>query len=330
MSQTLKLYIPQVLSENRIVLLKGIGTLRVNYRSATINSHVNAINPPREEIYFVPSDEPDLDPILIKIVELIAKVDHDEAADLVYNFMRDLREELLLNGTITLPNIGWLKQDQWQNLFFEPAAEYISINRYFGLQSVKLPEPLTKSEQEVLADLKETAGEKPGSFYEGSITTERRWGFIIGSIFLLVVASMIYLFFPKNQDLEQEVRLMENVPIVENIVIENLSDLKLNPIFKDIGPNFLPVRSKAGKVISYDDVESGASCMIIVGAFANEKNVDRMVRRIDQSQYRSVVIEGSKLTKVGLRYDCDLDVEETLHFAKEQFDPNAWVYKELQ
>ncbi len=125
MSQTLKLYIPKVLSENKIVLLKGIGTLQMNYRPAEIDLDAGIMLPPREEIFFVPSNERMLDPVLIRVVEFIARVDEDEAADLVENFMFDLQGELKEIGQLILPSIGNIMKDTWGNLFFEPAPEYI-------------------------------------------------------------------------------------------------------------------------------------------------------------------------------------------------------------
>ncbi|NND33561.1 MAG: hypothetical protein HKN76_13305, partial [Saprospiraceae bacterium] len=68
-----------------------------------------------------------------------------------------------------------------------------------------------------------------------------------------------------------------------------------------------------------------SSCIIIVGAFSEKDNVSRMIDRIQRLSHQSVIIEGPKLTKVGLKIDCD-NPQAKLLWAKQEFDPSAWVY----
>ena len=335
MSQTLKLYIPKVLSENKVVLLKGIGMLRINYRSAVINHDLSVITPPREEIYFVPADEQKIDPVLVKIVEMIAQVDHEEATDLVYSFMNDLQLELRSTGFLSFPSIGWIKQDRWGSMFFEPASEYIAINRYFGLSQVRLPEALTQAEQEVLADLRETV-------HEGAVTRpisrnepKRRWGFIISSIVMIAFALTYFLVGNNNNR-------QSNIPLEDKLIVEKTDQNQMNteegsltgipeqeaaemPRFKDPGPNFLPVFRDLETLINFTE-EDAKSCVIIVGAFSQPGNVTKMINRIQGSSYESVVIPGPELTKVGLRILCDENQQNTLDWAKREFDQSAWIY----
>jgi hypothetical protein len=334
MSQTLKLYIPKVLSENKVVLLKGIGTLRINYRSAVINHDLSIITPPREEIYFVPADESKIDPVLIKIVELITQVDREEATDLVYTFMKDLQTELRIHGFLSFPSVGWIKQDRWGSLFFEPASEYISINRYFGLSQVKLPEALSKAEQEVLADLRETVHEgATNRDYTASTAPKRRWGFIISSLLVLVMA--VAFFWQRTPlrsgDSSTSTREgTEQVTTDDRSGVDSQTDAEVKegfkmPVFKNIGPNFIPVFRDLEPVISFTE-QDAKECVIIVGAFSEQGNVSRMINRIEGSSYESVIIPGPRLTKVGLRVHCDDDTQNTLDWAKREFDRSAWLY----
>ncbi|MDH3650608.1 MAG: hypothetical protein OEQ53_13075 [Saprospiraceae bacterium] len=335
MSQTLKLYIPKVLSENKVVLLKGIGTLRLNYRPAVVDPDLSLLVPPNEEIYFVPSNEDRLDPVLIKIVEIIARVDKHEATTLVLTFMADLKTELRGNGFLTFPNVGWIKQDNWGSLFFEPAAEYISVNRFFGLGQVALPEALSSAEQEVLADLRETAaGSSKQAFVRTHQRKERNWGFVIGMVILLL--SLLSLFFllrngDRNQGpVEDENNIVQNDRETQKEALQSDTDrahVNVSPYYdfiKDIGPGFLPQRPLHQEGMPQPRL---AECVIIVGAFENSNNVIRMVDRIQSTTYQSVVIEGPRLTKVGLRVSCDVqDKGQALQYAKQEFDPYAWIY----
>ncbi|MCB0688951.1 MAG: hypothetical protein KDC53_20575 [Saprospiraceae bacterium] len=325
MSQTLKLYIPKVLSENKVVLLKGIGTLRINYRSAVINHDLSLISPPKEEIYFIPGDESKIDPVLVKIVELITQVDHEEATDLVFSFMKDLQNELRVKGFLSFPSVGWIKQDRWGSLFFEPASEYISINRYFGLNQVKLPEALTKAEQEVLADLKETVHEgKTTRTY--AVEGKRRWGFIISSV-LVAVAAFCLLWFSLSRSKmtsPQKDLVVHQVEEGEDTPVKQEGDFEM-PVFREVGPDFIPMFKDVGPIIDFTE-EDAKQCVIIVGAFSESSNISRMRQRIEGTSYESVVIPGPRLTKVGLKINCDDNPQSTLNWAKREFDQSAWLY----
>ncbi|MCB0667466.1 MAG: hypothetical protein KDC80_16675 [Saprospiraceae bacterium] len=333
MSQTLKLYIPKVLSENKVVLLKGIGTLRINYRSAVINHDLSVISPPKEEIYFVPGDEPKIDPVLVKIVELITQVDREEATDLVYSFMKDLQNELRIKGILSFPSVGWIKQDRWGSLFFEPASEYISINRYFGLNQVKLPEALTKAEQEVLADLKETVHEgKTERSFVGEGQGKRRWGFIITTLLVLVAAiSFLWFGLGRQDPITGKDTMVEHVePSKDQSSAEipsqtNEDDFEM-PEFREVGPNFIPVFEGLDEIMDFTE-EDAKECVVIVGAFTQAGNVDKMRERIDGTSYEPVVIPGDRLTKVGLKVNCDENPQSTLDWARREFDQSAWLYR---
>jgi len=339
MSQTLKLYIPKVLSENKVVLLKGIGTLRINYREAVVNQELSLILPPREEIYFIPSNESRIDPVLVKIVELVTQVDPDEASDLVFSFMEGLQVELRTNGILSFPSVGWIKQDKWGSLFFEPAAEYIAINRFFGFSEMRLPEALTKAEQDVLADLKETAHEGATErVFRSDRQPQRRWGFIISAALVLITALAFMLsqvvggsggdtelIAEKTIQTEKKVTESETPVVIEDTNVALAEEPAPMPVFRNIGPKFLPTGKVKDPTITFFDSDQN-SCVIIVGAFANEGNISKMIDRIEQSSYRSVVIPGERLTKVGLKIDCNIDRQSTLTWAKKEFDESAWVY----
>ena len=339
MSQTLNLYIPKVLSENKEVLLKGIGTLRLQYRSAVIDTELSIIAPPREEIYFIPNNVQELDPVLIKVVKIITDVDQEEASNLVRAFMLDLRNELSNTGILNFPGIGSINQDFWGNLFFKPDPEYISLNRFFGFQKMMLPEALSRAEQEAIADIKETVSERPEhAKVIASREKDRKWGFIIGAAAVLL--TLISLLYFLNRDAALPLQVHDNQ--TSELTMKPLKRININPadpishdsaeitarvdrISLEPGPNYLP-KFKELQISAPEDVEQ--ECVIIVGAFANQSNVNRMVNRIETTNYRSVVIQGAQLTKVGLRVNCATDdPEEALRWAQKKFDPSAWMLK---
>lgn len=345
MSQTLKLYIPKVLSENKIVLLKGIGTLQMNYRPAEIDLEAGIMDAPREEIFFIPSNESKLDPVLIRVVEIIARVDEDEAADLVENFMNELQVELAENGFLTFPNIGWIKQDHWGSLFFEPAAEYISINKFFGFGKVKLPEALSPAEQEVIADLKETVAEKAERDSIATVgSNSRNWGFIIGGGLILIMLMAFSFLLGDGKD--KRAPGVSGLDLTGEMVLIGKQELNDDHnVAPDSHRQVVPTDAQNKELDQKSESEEGeiavegldellldqsnqSGCLIIVGAFREENNVDRMVDRIaSDSNYECVVIAGPKLTKVGLRYLCDDDPQNTLAWAQANIDEEAWLYK---
>jgi len=71
--------------------------------------------------------------------------------------------------------------------------------------------------------------------------------------------------------------------------------------------------------------ESSVECTLIVGAFANRDNVDRMVARLKNMNVEVITIERQTLTLVGAQVKCEDRAQ--INQLKNQIEPNAWVYK---
>lgn len=71
--------------------------------------------------------------------------------------------------------------------------------------------------------------------------------------------------------------------------------------------------------------ESSSRCTLIVGAFANRGNVDRMLDRLEAYGVEVVTMERKTLTLVGAAVTCSNT--DKMDILRSEIDPNAWIYK---
>ena len=70
--------------------------------------------------------------------------------------------------------------------------------------------------------------------------------------------------------------------------------------------------------------KAASRCTLIVGAFANPHNVDRMVTRLQGYQLRVVTVERQTLTLVGAELSCEN--ADQIAILKDEIDAGAWLY----
>lgn len=75
-----------------------------------------------------------------------------------------------------------------------------------------------------------------------------------------------------------------------------------------------------------ESVEASPRCTLIVGAFANRDNVDRMVIRLQGYDVEVVTMERSTLTLVGANIPCSNSMK--MNTLRDHIDSNAWIYNQ--
>ena len=97
-----------------------------------------------------------------------------------------------------------------------------------------------------------------------------------------------------------------------------------------VGENELPVPDNSyeaaqSSVVLEESGEASPRCTLIVGAFANADNVDRMVHRLKGYNVEVVTVERSTLTLVGANIPCSNSTK--MNTLRDQIDSAAWIYK---
>ncbi|MBX2817051.1 MAG: hypothetical protein KTR24_13680, partial [Saprospiraceae bacterium] len=149
MNEAFKVYLSRILSENQVVLLQGIGVLKLSHIGAAIDEYAGTISPPRDQIYFEPSEVVHLDPVLVRIVQIIHGLSREESMRRTEAFMGSLRMELDRNLRLMLPKIGSITRSPHGDTFFTPDATSQEYNTSFGLPRLKLPAKVAAEQQEV-------------------------------------------------------------------------------------------------------------------------------------------------------------------------------------
>jgi hypothetical protein len=66
---------------------------------------------------------------------------------------------------------------------------------------------------------------------------------------------------------------------------------------------------------------------VVVGAFSDPSNVNKMVDRLTGLRYAPEQIKGGSLIRVAIRTSCDQDsLQKMLNEARTSINPEAWIY----
>ncbi len=316
MSQSHKSYLSRILSQHRSVCLEGIGTLRLGLHSAQVDQDMGVVYPPRQQIYYVPHCDQQLDPVLVRVVSLVDRISEGQASAKSATFMHELREELRTNRSLDLPEIGTIRQNFWGATYFEPQVFTPRVNEYFGLPEVALPTATlaaateTKESRVFTTPLQkvETTTAQPSR-------SNRRWGFVVGMLALLLATAFMLSQLPEKEHFGRSTA--KKVQSVQRDASRRLNVAPEQPAKKDLA-------SKTGKLKSVES--ESQKRIIIVGAFSKVANADRMVDRLTELGLKPYV-EQKKLIKVGFSIDAD-ELREKLAWAKTELTQDAWVLKQ--
>lgn len=104
------------------------------------------------------------------------------------------------------------------------------------------------------------------------------------------------------------------------------------PIESDASPQTMtPSKSKSLEGSNNSNLllqlnAKGDGCAIVLGAFSNAGNVERMKSKLESEGYKVYEEKISKLTRVGILVPCE-DGNSGLSVARNKYNPEAWVFK---
>ena len=67
------------------------------------------------------------------------------------------------------------------------------------------------------------------------------------------------------------------------------------------------------------------TCVVVIGAFKQQSNADRMIKRISAQGYNTYREYKNGMNRVGISYDCEHSDPDTFRAkVKKQFNKDAW------
>jgi cell division septation protein DedD len=326
-NQVYSRYIYQMLMEYGRVCIPSVGTFILDYTEATIDRSAESISPPSSALHFSTTMYDDFICSGLLIESGMSK----ENALLIENLaIQDYRISEEKNIPFELFGLGNLVN----HVFVEKEAG--TFNRFYGLKDVvAIPVVANpgqvKHDETYLYNLKKIQQPKEKSFFHALF-----WPALISVITILVI--LLWLFNDRNRVAEQaantsvmeddvhEPLILSDTTAMDTTAVSQANDTVLFPenglidLVEDSNLN------EAGVVIHQGQPEKiGPSCVIIVGAFKNSANANRMIKRITSKGY--VVYSGTHkgFRRVGIIYDCSsIDPAVFKIKVREEFKSQAW------
>lgn len=159
-------------------------------------------------------------------------------------------------------------------------------------------------------------------------TTRLAWGILTSSLILITVlcAYLAWDIISDRQRINERVQLHP-----DTLAITNEFDI---PVKMDTANAHTPPVAETPPVEKVDTTEkpivqesTEPPCFVVVGAFTNQENVNKMMDRLRGLGYTPEKIAGRTLTRVAISTSCDKDnLQKVLSEARASVNPEAWIY----
>ncbi len=329
-------YISDLLYEHDSVNLPGLGGFVGRYKSAEIDQVQGQIHPPSKKLEFNPNLVLD-DGLLTGYVQEKHQINYSEAKTAVEHYVEGVKKAVEKRETVVFPKVGRLYKDYEGHLQF--LAESTNFNTdSFGLPTVHFY-PVAGDAASPAASPSAVAASTTGAEWSGERQPAaidnwfRRFLPIISAVVLVVLALAVYLFFFEGrwpvsgtEDGEVPSSRLNVKPSRDDLTTDTLTN----------GPIIASPNEEQETMPIPPDTESPTTppgqkeCVVAIGIFGNQENVDRLVQRIYEAGYEPYLDRrGDGLTRVGVQkaYEEPWEVEQLLREVREKFEEDAIVLK---
>jgi cell division septation protein DedD len=200
------------------------------------------------------------------------------------------------------------------------------------LETYKIPEPVdtkkiieTPVEEPIPVPVEESIRPVQPDINES--TNKLAW-IILSSALILITLLCAYLAWDIISDRQRINQRTQSFP--DTLAITNEFDI---PVKMDSVVTHTPPVAETPPVEKPDTIEKPAvqestepPCLIVVGAFTNQANVIKMMKRLQSLGYKAEKIIGGKLTRVAISTSCDKEnLQKVLSEARASINPEAWI-----
>jgi hypothetical protein len=331
----ISLYISELLFEHDCVIIPNFGGFICNYKPADIHPVQNTIAPPAKIISFNRSLQSN-DGLLVNHIALRQSLSFDSAAGLVEAWVNSGQALLTNRETLFLKRIGKLTADAEGKIQFAPVTEVNYLKTSYALKTITVQPVMRHRERHIEFTEKFVQETK-------HITSVKSTWRIAATVLLLItmvalaelmwmgvaikplqlnqagvfsfVSSIFKTTTPELKPIPVEV---ENTPVVTAIPVPEITT---EPVTETTAiassSNNTPANS------------NGPVYYIIIGAFADPKNVIAAKERLQQRFPNSIIFEerGKRLTRLGYSVgNIEQLAEQKLTEAKVE-DQSYWLMK---
>ena len=315
MNKTVEHYISELLFLHDCVILPEFGGFVGNKQSAILNRATGTLAPPTKQIVFNKNLNTN-DGLLISHIENHEGITNEKAQETVLEFSNKLNDKLKHSKVLRIDKIGLFTLGEEGNvIFMQDNSTNYSLDT-FGMKSIynKTVIHKTEIEQKVEVTVKtiRTTSRAPKAMFRAAAV-------------ILPLVALSYLSISQQDKINTIYTQMASlnpfaaIEVVEEVIettAEKVIDIKLTaeiietPIIEEVA---IPI------------VTTSNTYYIIAGAFAEQKNADKMLTKLSKWNYNSEIIDGGGLLRVS--YDSFENREEAIIALNKirQENKSAWL-----
>jgi nucleoid DNA-binding protein len=315
-------YIAELLFEHDCVIIPGFGGFVCNYKPAEIDPVQNTIEPPAKAISFNTNLRTN-DGLLLNYIATREKIAFDEAFVNVYSWVSSTNALLQRGEEVRLNGIGKFQNNVEAKIQFTPEETVNYLKASFGLRTITaMPIVRVKTVDttpKVIPMRKETKSIK------------HMWRLAAG---ILLIAGLVSV-----------VQLMRTGVEIKPLHLDEASVLNtVSSIFRTTEPEIMPIplevvntpalpevkeEPAVEKVVVPSASSSSSSYYIVIGAFAEDKNIASAASHLKAKFPDAAILveKGTRLTKVAYSVGNNFYEATAQLKAARQEDDTYWLLK---
>jgi len=312
MNKPVEYYISELLFLYDCIILPDFGGFVGNPKSAKLNKITGVLTPPSKQILFNTNLKTN-DGLLITHISNKENVSQDIAKNEVVNYVTKITEKLNISKVLRIEKIGLFSLGKEGNIIFlQDSANNYSLDA-FGMKSThnKVVLRQTIVEEKVVDTIKtiRTHSNSPRTFLKAAAV-------------IIPLVTLSYLTISHQDNINTIYTQMAGLnPFKNNAIIEPIVEIipEIKIEVKEV-PIVEVIEEESMPIIIYQK-----TYYIIAGAFAEQKNANKMLNKLNRWNYNSEIVEGGNLLRVS--YDSFYNRSEAVLALNKikQENTDAWL-----
>jgi len=315
MNKTVGHYIAELLFLHDCVILPNFGGFVGNPQSAKLNKITGILSPPFKQILFNTNLKTN-DGLLITHVSNQESISQHSAKNEVANFAIQISEKLHSSKVLRIDKIGLFTLGKEGNvIFLQDNTNNYSLDA-FGMKAThnKTISRVNEVEEKVVTTIR-------------NIRTQNRNPkiFLRAAAVIIPLIALSYLSISQQDKINNIYTQMATLnPFATTEIVEEV--IEPTPI-KDIEIIESPeiIETPIVEEVATPIITPQHTFYIIAGAFAEQKNANNLLAKLNRWNYNAEIVEGGKLMRVS--YNSFTNKEDAILALKEikQENPSAWL-----
>ena len=282
MKQTIEHYISNLLYLHDCVIIPGFGGFVGNKKSAFIHPVSGIIYPPSKELLFNKNLTQN-DGLLATHIAKQEKIDLSETSSLIEDFVQSIQTELNSRSAFKLQKVGTFTKGKEENISFLQDKNQNYNLASFGMQanhkSKKVERTISDEKEVIVKTIKQKDFGK---------TLKRAAAVLVPLIGLSLIG------ITQEENINDIYSQMANLNPFTNSKTEIVKEAPI----KEIEVPIVEIIETEKVEIVIPIITEQHTYYIIAGAFAEQKNANKMLQKLKRWNYDASIVEGENLMRV--------------------------------